>query len=454
MVGILQDSKEDWLKESVVMGEIYRNAILNIAATAASGGEQGLDFTRDAFSSKHLRVDATWNLSARTLEKPLLAPGQYYLVESSLWIREVDRAPLNSRGWVLQERLLSPRVLHFGRNQLFWQCGIDAFCEMFPKDLDQRLGVGPRGFTDNDLRAFGQVLQSIKDSPSTRLDPIAMEEAYTMWQSLVSTYTLLNLTKGEDKLIAIQALAETMQDAVQDRYIAGIWESQLAEDLLWRVATVMGNAKFSRPSQWRAPTWSWASLVGPVQKATLSGRYAGRKQFDGASLVQRIEPDVEGYQGLITGQLKRASLTIRGRLYRSKRPLQGQWVVQQQTGGTSHLNVNMGDEIRVVLNAWPDECDWNVNPSSGYQFDLSMLYFPMGTYKLTLNERETTHFEGLILVPTDSKMSFRRFGYFSLACSLGDVGDVLEAPVEFDDCRMSGENSDLLDNAVYQFTLL
>jgi hypothetical protein len=35
---IIQDSKEDWLKESVVMGDIYKHALCNIAATAAPDG--------------------------------------------------------------------------------------------------------------------------------------------------------------------------------------------------------------------------------------------------------------------------------------------------------------------------------------------------------------------------------------------------------------------------------
>lgn len=51
----------------------------------------------------------------------------------------------------------------------------------------------------------------------------------------------MNLTKGEDKIIAIQAIAEAMQAAVRDRYIAGLWESRIIEDLLWRVYPTMLN---------------------------------------------------------------------------------------------------------------------------------------------------------------------------------------------------------------------
>lgn len=31
-------------------------------------------------------------------------------------------SPLSGRGWLLQERLLASRTLHFGCEQLFWEC--------------------------------------------------------------------------------------------------------------------------------------------------------------------------------------------------------------------------------------------------------------------------------------------------------------------------------------------
>jgi hypothetical protein len=39
---IIQDSHDDWLKEAPQMGEVYRNATLNLAATGFSDGRKGL----------------------------------------------------------------------------------------------------------------------------------------------------------------------------------------------------------------------------------------------------------------------------------------------------------------------------------------------------------------------------------------------------------------------------
>src|SRR5438552_2841114 len=37
--------------------------------------------------------------------------------------------PLNSRGWTLQERLLSPRTLHYCIDQIYWECNVCMFSE-------------------------------------------------------------------------------------------------------------------------------------------------------------------------------------------------------------------------------------------------------------------------------------------------------------------------------------
>lgn len=48
--------------------------------------------------------------------------GNYTLFDLDTWHRGVEAAPLNSRGWVLQERAFSLRTLHFGGEQMFWEC--------------------------------------------------------------------------------------------------------------------------------------------------------------------------------------------------------------------------------------------------------------------------------------------------------------------------------------------
>ena len=123
---IIQDSPDDWFKESSLMCDIYANSYCNIAATAAKDGSVGCIYDRNPIIAHPLCIQATWTG---------LEPATYCLVDRNMWSREVDDAPLNQRAWVFQERFLSPRNLSFGVNRLFWECAELRACETFPGGL-------------------------------------------------------------------------------------------------------------------------------------------------------------------------------------------------------------------------------------------------------------------------------------------------------------------------------
>ena len=64
----------------------------------------------------------------------------YDCIDRELWLREVSQSPLGRRAWVVQERLLAPRVIHFGANQLFWECNGLKACELYPNGLPKGAG--------------------------------------------------------------------------------------------------------------------------------------------------------------------------------------------------------------------------------------------------------------------------------------------------------------------------
>jgi hypothetical protein len=120
---IIQDSPEDWAKESSSMGNIYKNGLCNIAATAANDGQTGLFFQRNPLLAQRCRI------SIKSLPS-FLRPGLYDLFQQYLWDNSVSEAPLNQRAWVIQERILAPRVIHFGKNQLLWECSELVRCSL------------------------------------------------------------------------------------------------------------------------------------------------------------------------------------------------------------------------------------------------------------------------------------------------------------------------------------
>jgi len=105
---IIQDSVSDWVKESSTMGEVYANGIFNIAATAASDGRLGCLFDRNPRLAQKCRV----RIGEETVE----------FIDQWYWYNNITNTPLNTRAWVLQEELLSPRILNWERQQLSWKC--------------------------------------------------------------------------------------------------------------------------------------------------------------------------------------------------------------------------------------------------------------------------------------------------------------------------------------------
>lgn len=55
-----------------------------------------------------------------------------------------------------------------------------------------------------------------------------------------------------------------MAEIVKDDYVAGMWRRYLEGKLLWMAHGNHKPGSCTRPREYRAPTWSWASIDGPV----------------------------------------------------------------------------------------------------------------------------------------------------------------------------------------------
>lgn len=125
---IQQDSVEDWEHEAAMMGDIYENALCNIAATGSSNSDEGCFRDRDNLLVRRCIITSNWErLQGKT----------YNIVDLNFWRGNMMDAPLNRRAWVVQERLLARRLLHFGRTQLLWECHELDACETFPEAFHQ-----------------------------------------------------------------------------------------------------------------------------------------------------------------------------------------------------------------------------------------------------------------------------------------------------------------------------
>jgi hypothetical protein len=125
---IVQDSPEDWQTESSMMDLVYKNSLCTIAASEATEPHHGLFKNRDTSSLTPFKV----------LFTPDDRSESYYCFYDWWWPDVCGKKPLNQRGWVVQERLLSPRTIHFA-TPVFWECRELIACETYPTGLPSHL---------------------------------------------------------------------------------------------------------------------------------------------------------------------------------------------------------------------------------------------------------------------------------------------------------------------------
>ncbi len=291
---ILQDSSEDWRREAAHMGQVYENSLCNIAATGASNDEEGCFKDRDVSLLQRCTIKSEWDNQNN---------GTWEIIDVNFWGTRTNGAPLNQRGWVMQERWLSPRVLHYGRDQLLWECSEVDTCETYPGGLPKPLRNWSSGF-----KLDPELLKSLKYRRSNAVTTSNPDLLYrSTWDAIVRKYSVTSLTKGEDKLVVISGIAKRMQGLLHDEYLAGLWRKDLPSQLLWFViGDEPAKSLPSRPRPYRAPSWSWASV-----DAEVIGVYA---KYDGL-FVTVLDAGVTPVGADSTGQIKDGFIRLNGRIF-------------------------------------------------------------------------------------------------------------------------------------------
>ena len=328
---IYQDSEDDWAAESAKMRDVYSAATITLAAAAATKVSDGI-FRKRPLPPETCRL--MWRNEALSAEYIWLRPAMEVLD------REMRVSFINTRGWTLQESLLSYRVLWFCKTQLVFECAegrvneaghhtqaTDAFRN---KDLMNQLR--PRAALARlyqVLRLFGippivRVPWLVWNPPwdrayTTQISWLVLDHCdiytqgmlttqsgklhtpYEHWCAIVKEYTNRSLTKETDALPALSGLAEHFAKATGDRYIAGVWESCLVDSLGWTRASRPhqrpGNENFVQPHSDRlyvAPSWSWASVQGSPVTLPNDTRWAGRLAKIISVAVERATSDLYG----------------------------------------------------------------------------------------------------------------------------------------------------------------
>ncbi|KAH7074901.1 heterokaryon incompatibility protein-domain-containing protein, partial [Paraphoma chrysanthemicola] len=252
---ILQNSVEDWQHEGSRMASIYEGAHVTLAASFSPNAYAGcFRKTLDPSKSCCFQLEDTTGNNFAVYTRFIL---QHHM-EGTL-----VGSVLSQRPWVYQERQLSPRIIHFLDEELWFECCETTQCECSRHTIEEY------------------------------------------------SKKACNLTFPEDLFPAIQGLAKLMPQA-SGRYLAGHWEAGLASSLHWLVIPLK-DSHLTTAIKWRAPSWSWASAPGwtwwSVGAAFLRDAHACFTVISAKTVPKGLDP---------TGQLISGELVLNGTCIRGK----------------------------------------------------------------------------------------------------------------------------------------
>jgi Heterokaryon incompatibility protein (HET) len=310
------DDLSDWKHQSFQMQHVFRNAYCTIAATSADDPTKG-------FLNRREKTEGYVTVSTLNHGQVLICPA----VDD--FEVDVEQGVLNQRAWVLQERALSRRTIHFTAHQTYWECGGGIRCESFNAMQNTKaLFLGDAKFPESLI---------------SRREPDKIE----LFQHLFTKYSELDITDLTDRPIAIDGLVNRLALTLETECQHGIFDAYLHRSLLWQRSgdSMMTRIQFKDLT---VPSWSWMAYSGRIEYQTIAF-----KKVEWNQSVRRlgdiVECEVRRFQNCVLEQ--RADLSILQDRTDSTQALGlGQWWLKFDTQYWTDLQtlrcVVIGREVR------------------------------------------------------------------------------------------------------------
>ncbi|OTA65407.1 HET-domain-containing protein [Hypoxylon sp. EC38] len=228
---IIQQDKEDWGVNAGKMETVFSSAYCTIAASSASSYLEGFI---------HPRADRPCVKIKKDNRKMYLCK---YIDNFN---QDVEQAVLNKRGWVLQERALSRRTIHFTSNQVYMECGDGVQCETLAKLHNSKAEfLGDPNFPKSALQYF-------------------RDGRIVLFQALYEMYSKLAFTVPTDRSVGIIGLERRLAKTFQTRSDYGVLECYPGRSLIWKRACPGKLKRIKYGDDCTVPSWSWMAYSGEI----------------------------------------------------------------------------------------------------------------------------------------------------------------------------------------------
>jgi len=372
---IIQDSPGDWSKECTRMSDIYSGSFINIAANSGTDSHGSLYHERNPLAVTPFRAKMSFTPNRWNNRTFVFFP-------HGDGLGDLYHAPLSKRAWVAQERLLSPRTIHFLKHKVKWECA-----SLTASETDAEGKV--------EYQSGNPIYNWAVLSQQHHLDFHRDAACLVKWNDAVQLYTRGSLSCDSDKLIAISGVARFMKETLWRneavRYYVGLWSYNFEWQLLWGA-----NEEGSHATKSRAPSWSWASYNGQVSSRYFYHKY--RHDFLTKVTDIQIDPVDDLYGAARSGYIK-----VRGPMCRVRAVRPRESDVDSSEGSKQMQLVSSGSPINFEELVYDEPSLIYGNPS----IDLALL----GVVK----SPHVSDMQGLVLQPTPSKVGeYRRVGSFTI----------------------------------------
>ncbi|CZR40426.1 uncharacterized protein FPRO_05326 [Fusarium proliferatum ET1] len=276
---IIQGDKVDWERESSNMASIYSKGILNLAAS----------YSPDSHGGKII-----WE--CRELS-----------ATESIYCRPPEQSQ-QFRGEVAS----SPETVPVTRN-------------------------GPKNFLRAERDKSGDQETTSEIASGSKSNQKPQKQLYSQWYDMVTQYSQKHLTRPEDRLPAIWALAQKFKDITGDEYFSGLWKDDILTGLLFKRFQPLPECRTKQSRL--GPSWSWATTECQVEfqraNSPLSSSLEDMDRLPDASL-----------QSFVINPSEPAALSM-GRTCRAE--LEIQTLARKVVGTRYNWNPSPGERVAEVM---------------------------------------------------------------------------------------------------------